>query len=486
MPCAPALRLSTANDAPLRPEGRHVLYWMTAARRTTHSYALDHAVARARELGKPIIVLEALRCDYPWASDRFHAFVLAGMRDNAARFARARVAYHPYVEPALGAGKGLLEALAADACLVVGDEYPCFFLPRMQAAAAARLPVRFERVDGNGIIPLRANPRTFTTANSFRRHLFKIATPFLGEHPLVDPLARLDLPPTVIPAEILRRWPRADDALLRADLTALARLPIDHTVAPCGAGGSLAADRLLAAFVQHIEAYDEDRNSPEKHATSGLSPHLHFGHIGAHQIFHALARPHAARKRPAKAPARGERAAFWGVRPEAEGFADQLVTWRELGFNMCFHRPDDYDQYDSLPPWARTTLATHARDPRSPHYTLAQLASAATYDKLWNAAQRQLTRDGIIHNYLRMLWGKKILEWSPSPQAALAAMIELNNRYALDGRDPNSYNGIFWVLGRYDRAWGPERPIFGKIRYMSSDNTARKVRVREYIADHAA
>jgi hypothetical protein len=169
----PALRLSAANDAPLRPDGAHVLYWMTAARRTTHSYALDHAIARARELGKPLVVLEALRCDYPWASDRLHAFVLAGMRDNAARFARAGIAYHPYVEPSVGAGKGLLAALAADACLVVGDEFPCFFLPRMQAAAAARLPVRFERVDGNGIIPLRApNPRTFTTANSFRRFTF--------------------------------------------------------------------------------------------------------------------------------------------------------------------------------------------------------------------------------------------------------------------------------------------------------------------------
>lgn len=483
----PALRLSTANDAPLRPDGSHVLYWMTAARRTTHSYALDHALARARELGKPLVVLEALRCDYPWASDRFHAFVLAGMRDNAARFARARIAYHPYIEPAVGAGKGLLAALAADACLVVGDEFPCFFLPRMMAAAAARLPVRFERVDGNGIIPLRANPRTFTTANSFRRHLFKMAQPFLDEHPLVDPLAHNDLPTFELPADVLRRWPRADEAVLRGDLAALARLPIDHSVAPCGEGGSVAAERLLTAHIhEHLQRYDEDRNSPSKPVTSGLSPHLHFGHIGAHALFGALTGPHVVRKKPAKAPARGDRAAFWGVRPEAEGFADQLITWRELGYNMCFHRPDDYDQYDSLPVWARATLAAHAGDPRKPLYTLEQLAAAKTYDELWNAAQRQLVHDGIIHNYLRMLWGKKILEWSPSPQAALAAMIELNNRYALDGRNPNSYNGIFWVLGRYDRAWGPERPIFGKIRYMSSDNTARKVRVREYIARHAA
>lgn len=486
MPLAPKLRLSVAHDAPVRPDGDHVLYWMTAARRTASNYALDHAIARARELNKPLLVLEALRCDYPWACDRFHAFVLAGMRDSAARFERARVAYHPYIEPSIGAGKGLLAALAADACIVIGDEFPCFFLPRMQAAAAPRLPVRFELVDGNGIIPMRASERTFTTANSFRRHLFKIATPFLDERPLVDPLARLDLPAYTIPAPVLRRWPRADEALLRGDLAALARLPIDHAIAPTGEGGSHAADRRLTALVrEHLHRYDDERNAPESHVTSGLSPHLHFGHISAHTIFHALARPNPVRKRPAKAPEKGQRAAFWGVRDDAEGFVDQLITWRELGYNFCFHRAD-YDQYDSLPSWARSTLAAHARDPRSPQYTLAQLDAAATYDPLWNAAQRQLRDEGVIHNYLRMLWGKKILEWSPSPQQALLNMIELNNRYALDGRNPNSYSGIFWVLGRYDRAWGPERPIFGKIRYMSSDNTARKVRVRNYIARHAA
>lgn len=487
MPGAPALRLSTAHDAPVRPDGKHVLYWMTAARRTHDNYALDHALARARELARPLVVLEPLRCDYPWACDRLHAFVLAGMRDNAARFARARVAYHPYVEPARGAGKGLLDALAADACLVVGDEFPCFFHPRMQAAAAARMAVRFELVDGNGVVPMRAHERTFTTANSFRRHLFKMATPFLDQRPQHDPLARLDLPALPVPEDIQRRWPRADEALLRGDLAALARLPIDHAIAPVAGGGSLdAAARLTALVRERIHRYDEERNDPDRPATSGLSPHLHFGHVSAHAVFHALAADAPARKRPAKAPAKGERAAFWGVRPDAEGFVDQLVTWRELGFNMCFHRPGDYDRYDSLPAWARKTLADHADDPRRPQYTRAQLAAADTHDQLWNAAQRQLAADGVIHNYLRMLWGKKILEWSPTPEVALANLIDLNNRYALDGRDPNSYSGIFWTLGRYDRAWGPERPIFGKIRYMSSDNTARKIRLRDYLVRHAA
>jgi deoxyribodipyrimidine photo-lyase len=170
----------------------------------------------------------------------------------------------------------------------------------------------------------------------------------------------------------------------------------------------------------------------------------------------------------------GSREGWWGASPAAEAFLDQLVTWREVGYNFASHR-EDYDRYESLPDWAQKTLATHARDHRTKVYSLDEFAAGATHDRLWNAAQNQLREHGRLHNYLRMLWGKKILEWTVSPQEALQVMITLNDKYAVDGRDPNSYSGIFWVLGRYDRAWGPERKIFGKVRYMSSENTARKV-----------
>jgi deoxyribodipyrimidine photo-lyase len=182
--------------------------------------------------------------------------------------------------------------------------------------------------------------------------------------------------------------------------------------------------------------------------------------------------------------ATGRRSGWWKVSSAAEEFLDQVITWRELGFNRCANR-DDYDKYESLPSWALQTLSLHSRDRRKHIYGMAQLEAGMTHDPLWNAAQRQLLHEGQIHNYLRMLWGKKILEWSETPQQALDVMVELNNKYALDGRDPNSYSGIFWVLGRYDRPWGPERPIFGKVRYMSSENTARKVRVPNYIQKYA-
>jgi deoxyribodipyrimidine photo-lyase len=166
--------------------------------------------------------------------------------------------------------------------------------------------------------------------------------------------------------------------------------------------------------------------------------------------------------------------------PDAEAFLDQLVTWRELGFVYCHHVPE-YDRYETLPEWARATLEEHAADPRPHLYTLEELATARTHDELWNAAQRELLEDGTIHGYLRMLWGKKILEWTRHPREALAAMTELNNRYALDGRDPNSYSGIFWTLGRFDRGW-PERPVYGKIRSMTSESARRKLDLEGYLA----
>ena len=208
------------------------------------------------------------------------------------------------------------------------------------------------------------------------------------------------------------------------------------------------------------------------------------GHISAHEVFTEATLVDGWTPKRIASKATGSSSGWWGASEPVESFLDELITWRELGYNMCWQR-DDYDRYESLPDWAKKSLAQHSRDKRESVYSLDEFEAAQTHDELWNAAQRQLVREGIIHNYLRMLWGKKILHWSATPQDALDTMIELNNKYAIDGRNPNSYSGIFWVLGRYDRAWGPERTIFGKIRYMTSDNTARKVRVADYIKQYS-
>ncbi|HEY4180287.1 MAG TPA: deoxyribodipyrimidine photo-lyase [Kofleriaceae bacterium] len=484
------MRVTAVNDAPIAKKGDYVLYWMIANRRAQWNHALDHAIAQSVELGVPLLVLEPLRCGYEWASDRMHAFVLQGMRDNATAFAAAGVTYFPYVEPALGAGSGLLAALAARAKLVITDEQPGFFLPRMVAAAGAQLRVRLEQVDSNGLLPLRATEKAYPTAAVFRRHVQKTLPSHLGHAPRATPLSRL--PKGVAGAEIagtiLRTWPRASDELLAASRAALATLPIDHTVAPAPIiGGSVAAQKQLDAFIEtRLAHYGDGHNHPDDDAASGLSPWLHFGHVSAHDVAHRVwADCEWDPSRVVNAKVNGSREGWWGVPPSHENFLDELITWRELGYTFCFLR-DDYDKYSSLPDWVKKTLGDHASDPRPEHYTPKQLEAAATKDEVWNAAQRQLVGEGRIHNYLRMLWGKKILEWSPSPQKALAVLIDLNNKYAIDGRDPNSYSGIFWTLGRFDRPWAPIRPIFGSIRYMSSANTIKKLRMKKYLARWSA
>ena len=296
-------------------------------------------------------------------------------------------------------------------------------------------------------------------------------------------MARVKLPQIAgLPSEITRRWPRAGEVLLEALPTVLARLPIDHDVAPTGLhGGAASGRRRLKRFLdERLAHYGDNRNDVDVSATSGLSPYLHFGHVGAHEVLAALAERESWSADTLRPASHGKRAGWWGMSEAAEGFADQFITWREVGLNACVYLPN-YTSYDSLPEWARATLAEHESDPRPSLYSPEQMESAETHDELWNAAQNQLRSEGLIHNYLRMLWGKKILEWSRSPREASETMVRLNDRYALDGRDPNSYSGIFWVLGRYDRAWGPERPIFGKIRYMASENTRRKMRVDAYV-----
>jgi len=479
-------RLRVLNHRPRNPDGRYVLYWMIAARRTGWNFALPRAAEAARELGVGLVILEPLRAGYPYASDRLHRFVLEGMRDNAAALAGKPVTYHPYVEMELDAGRGLLAALARQACLVVTDDTPVFFLPRMLAAAAGQLPVRLEAVDGNGLLPLTLVDREYPSAYAFRRLLHKALPAFIDDRPRPDPLQGLELPVITLPEEILRRWPVADlDALLAPG--GLSGLPIDHAVPPAPqTGGSISAQTRLEDFLaDDLAAYADQRNVPDRDRTSRLSPWLHFGQLSVHQVFNALAELQGWKSTRLALKPTGKKAGWWGMAASAEAFLDELVTWRELGYGFCRLRPE-HATYASLPDWARTTLDQHRKDPREHLYTPEQFAAAATHDPLWNAAQRQLRREGRIHGYLRMLWGKKILEWSPDPEVALQTMFALNDRWALDGRDPNSVSGITWILGRFDRPWGPERPVFGKIRYMTSANTARKVAVREYLQRYAA
>ena len=257
----------------------------------------------------------------------------------------------------------------------------------------------------------------------------------------------------------------------------MSSLAIDHDVQPVMGkkGGYVEGRRRWKEFfAERLKTYHEKRNEPQERGASRLSPWLHYGHISVHAILHDIFTHHRWDVSMVNAPNDGRRQGWWGLPEPVEAFLDQIITWRDIGFIHCA-MVENHAEYDSLPEWAKTTLAEHEGDDRPYLYTFEELETANTHDPLWNAAQHQLRQEGIIHNYLRMLWGKKILEWSPDPQTAMDWMIALNDRWALDGRDPNSYTGIGWVMGKFDRGW-TERAVYGKVRCMTSASTARNSR----------
>jgi deoxyribodipyrimidine photo-lyase len=292
VPSVPEIRVRKLNDAPVSGSGDFVLYWMISSRRATCNFALQRAIDWSTKLNKPIVVLEALRAGHEWASDRLHRFVLEGMADNKAAFAGKPVRYYPYVEPSIGAGSGLVDELAARASVVVTDDFPCFFIPRMLKKTAARLPTQLEAVDSNGLLPMRAVNSVFPTAYAFRRFLQRELTPHLTELPEPDPFDGAKIPePAPIDPSILEKWPEATDELLEASDKVLSDLPIDHSVGPAAfSGGSSAAQDALQTFLdEKLHRYHEDRSQPEADVASGLSPWLHFGHISASDVFAQLA-----------------------------------------------------------------------------------------------------------------------------------------------------------------------------------------------------
>ena len=479
----PTYRIKKLNEQPVNEDGDFVLYWMTSSRRTRWNFSLDRAIMWAQQLGKPLIVLEALRVGQKWACERFHNFVMDGMRDNRQALKDTGAFYYPYVEPVPGAGKGFLKTLSEKACVIISDYFPCFFLPKMTLAASSQVACRMDQVDSNGLLPLFETGQVFVSAFSFRRYLQKQLPKHILEAPSSAPLTYRKLRALErIPENILRQWPPIEDALLDSSNRDLSKLPIDHNVrAVSKRGGAIAATETLSIFInQRLHGYASNRNHPDIPAASGLSPYLHWGHISVHEIFWSLMRFENWTPDRLSTKTDGKRSGWWGASENAEAFLDELITWRELGYNMCSLR-SDYDSYESLPEWARKTLSERQNDTKEYLYDFEDLEKARTHDPIWNSVQRELVNTGSVHNYLRMLWGKKILEWTTAPQKSLEIMIELNNKYALDGRNPNSYTGIFWTLGRYDRPWGPVRSIFGKIRYMSSTRTREKLKMDNYL-----
>jgi deoxyribodipyrimidine photo-lyase len=477
---APA-RLRRLNAHPTRASGDYVLYWMQAYRRLARNHALDYALRCAAELRKPLVVYEGLRLDYPWASARLHRFVLEGMRDNAREAERTGINYWPFVETPRAPARGLVSRLASRACLVVTDDFPCFVVPVQSQALARRVPVPVWAVDSNGVVPTSLLQPAVSAAAHLRPRIHKAFAEAWAHRAAAKPR---------FPAAV-RRHVDAPFATWQAeDLEAFVRsLPIDQSVPPIPdtPGGARAARARLRSFVtRRLRGYAESRSAPSApdagHA-SGLSAYLHFGHLSIEQVVEeVLGSTGDWSPDDLRLDARGKREGFFSDDADANAFLDEALTWRDVGFQWHWsRRRDTASLQTALPAWALATLRAHARDRRAFTYSLEEWEAAETHDPLWNAAQRELVATGVIHNYLRMLWGKKVIEWSRTPDEAYRTLVHLNNKYALDGRDPNSYTGILWCFGLFDRPWAPERPVLGTVRYMSSENTARKFRVKPYL-----
>ena len=352
----PTIRHAHANDHPVREDGDYVLYWMIAFRRTRYNFALQHAVDRAKQFGKPLLIFEPLRARYQWASDRMHRFVIEGMRSNSEALAGKPVTYFPYVEPAPGVASPLLNELAKRACTVVTDDYPCFFLPRLIESVKHRIDARLELVDSNGVLPLRLPQRTFTVAHSYRRWMQKNILDALCAMPKANPLSRLKLPTLgPLPAKITKRWPVADLTRL-LDGNGIESLPIDHRVPPSGqlVGGQQEAGKRLARFTSEtMTVYGTDRNHPDEVATSGLSSHLHFGHISAHEVVQQILDCQGWTPDMA-ADANGKNHGFWNTSESAEGVFGPGSDLARNGLqSMTFREPASIRSSSrSLPDWA--------------------------------------------------------------------------------------------------------------------------------------
>ena len=445
-------RVTVRRDSPPDPKGSCVVYWMQRAQRGVDNHAVDLAVHIANLLGLPLVVYFAGISNFPHANLRHYVFLNQGLPDIEADLAARNISFVMRCAP-----HESHEQLLADvhAAFLLGDENPMREPERWRQHLASRIRIPFWTIDTDVVVPSKLIEKAQYGAYTIRPRLYRLLPEYLVSYE--NPLAQ-------------HAWKRPrgfqSDSVLE-DMTRGWK-NFDRSVAPVDSwlGGTHAAIKRLNVFTNELlPDYEEKRNHPEVDGTSCMSPYLHYGHIGPLTI--ALAVNAAVKKNPKLQSAR-------------DSYFNELIVWRELAINFVRYTPN-YDSHDCADAWAKTTIAEHARDEREHLYTLPQLEDAKTYDALWNAGQLQMVRYGWMHNYVRMYWAKKILEWTPDIATAMKYCIYLNDKYFLDGRDPNGYAGIAWaILGKFDRAWG-ERPIFGKLRYMSGASTGRKFNSRRYI-----
>jgi deoxyribodipyrimidine photo-lyase len=441
-------RVRFLNEEQPRSSG-YVLYWMQQAQRVECNHALEYAAREANERGVPLVAVFGITSRFPLAQSRHYAFMLEGLSETQESLRRRGIA----LVVRLTSPPYAVEALSGGACLIVTDRGYLKIQREWRTRLAAAAHCRVVEVESDVIVPVAVvSDKEEYAARTIRprihEHLSRYLKP-LEETRLERSSLELALPSIDVsdPSELMRRLSVAGRAQ-----------PVQHFT-----GGASRAAELLDRFLREgLRHYPDGHSDPGGGIESGLSPYLHFGQISPLSIALAVG---STRGVP---------------RSAKEEFLEELIVRRELAMNFCTYN-DSYDSFDCVPDWAKRTLQDHAGDSRRYLYGYRRLESARTHDPYWNAAQKEMVITGKMHGYMRMYWGKKIIEWSPSPEVAFSTVLRLNNIYELDGRDPNSFAGIAWCFGKHDRPW-KERPIFGKVRWMNDTGLKRKFDMNGYLA----
>ena len=436
-------RIATLKDVPYLKGD--IVYWMSRDCRVSDNWALIAAAEMAKEKGVGLYVVYCLAPSFLEATIRHYGFLMDGLMEVEERLKTKDIGFallSGYADRVLP--KWLLKMKAG---ALFTDFDPLSIKKRWKDKIARNINIPFFEVDARNIVPARfVSDKKEWAARTLRPKLKKLLPGFLEEFPsLPSGLPETDLPAT--------KWAKAESSL-----------EVDFEIREVKwlRPGERAGKRMLNKFIdEKLPRYSEMRNDPNEDVLSDLSPYLHFGMISAARV--------AMEVKDSSAPEEDKKA-----------FLEELITRRELADNFCLYEPL-YDSFEGLPEWGRKTLRSHKRDKREYVYSSRKLESGKTHDPLWNAAQNQMVVTGKMHGYMRMYWAKKILEWSRTPEEAIRTAIRLNDRYELDGRDPNGYAGIAWAIGGlHDRPW-PERKIFGKVRYMSAGGAASKFDTDAYI-----
>ncbi len=465
-------RIRIRKDITLPDDPGCVVYWMQRAQRAYSNQALDSAVEFANRLKLPLAVIFNLVKNYGSSTERHYNFMLNGLRETEESVREMGAAFF-ICETDGDVHDSVIKSVAAlKGAILVSDENPLKIPELWREKTALELPVPFVTVDADVIVPSSLFSREEYSARTLRLKLKPLISLYLEDHRTGK--------------KLIRRW---DESSLSYDKNRLMRSVSDTNAwnklagenqagTPPGnsfKGGRKEALALLSSFIKNrLSVYGESRNKPELNGTSRLSPFLHFGQISPAETALAVLNSQSTDSFP-------ESSSFDESR---DAFIEELIVRRELAVNYVL-RNKNHDSFEGLHEWAKKSLIIHNSDRREYIYTQKQFENAETHDRLWNAAQAEMTGTGFMHGYMRMYWAKKILEWTASPEEAFDTALFLNDRYQLDGRDPNGYTGIAWAIGgKHDRPWGPQRPVFGLIRYMNYNGMKRKFDTEAYISKY--